>query len=250
MIGARRMVLLAVLVALALPACDRLPGKPQEADRVLRPSEVRDFDTLYGTNCAGCHGADGRMGAARPLNDPLYLALVDDATLERIVGEGIPGSLHPAFARDSGGMLTDDQVALLVRALRARWGEPAPSGHALPAYRDDAAPADRAAGAARRGIVVWAARCASCHGADGRGGREAGSVVDPDYLALVTDQALRTAVICGRPDLGMPDWRGAGEDADPLGPREISDVVAWLASHREAVASEGGAEQGGDGDVR
>ena len=40
------------------------------------PSQVMAFGTLYGQYCAGCHGADGRLGAARPLNDPVYLALV------------------------------------------------------------------------------------------------------------------------------------------------------------------------------
>ena len=34
-----------------------------------------------------------------------------------------------------------------------------------------------------------------------------GSVVDASYLALVSDQYLRTTVIAGRTDLGMPDWR-------------------------------------------
>ena len=46
-------------------ACDALPGKPTEAERPLRPSQVTDFATLYGENCAGCHGADGTLGAAR-----------------------------------------------------------------------------------------------------------------------------------------------------------------------------------------
>jgi cytochrome c oxidase cbb3-type subunit III len=55
--------------------------------------------------------------------------------------------------------------------------------------------------------------------------------VDPAYLALVSDQALRTAVVAGRPDLGMPDWRGA-HASEPLGAQEVSDVVAWMASHR------------------
>jgi hypothetical protein len=60
-------------------------------------------------------------------------------------------------------------------------------------------------------------------------------VVDAAYLALVSDQALRTAVIAGRTDLGMPDWR---EDIPGklLTPQQISDVVAWLAARREPVA--------------
>ncbi|HEY7318089.1 MAG TPA: hypothetical protein VIE89_10990, partial [Candidatus Binatia bacterium] len=52
------------------------------------------------------------------------------------------------------------------------------------------------------------------------------------YLALVSDQGLRTTVIVGRSDLGMPDWR-ANVSGQPMSPQEISDVVAWLASHRQ-----------------
>jgi hypothetical protein len=52
-------------------------------------------------------------------------------------------------------------------------------------------------------------------------------------VALVSDQALRTTVIVGRSDLGMPDWR-ANIPVRPMSPQEISDVVAWLASHRPA----------------
>ena len=33
----------------------------------------------------------------------------------------------------------------------------------------------------------------------------AGSLVDPSYLALVNDQTLRSTIIAGRPDWGMPD---------------------------------------------
>ena len=88
-----------------------------------------------------------------------------------------------------------------------------------------------APGDARRGGTAYAAYCAGCHGADGTGGPKGGSVVDGTYLGLVSDQALRTAVICGRPDLGMPDWRGAG-GGRPLTEQDIADVVAWLIAQR------------------
>jgi mono/diheme cytochrome c family protein len=64
---------------------------------------------------------------------------------------------------------------------------------------------------------------------------KAGSVVDPAYLGLVSDQYLRTVVIAGRPDLGMPGFREY-VPGKPMTPEEISDVVAWLASHRQSPA--------------
>ena len=76
-----------------------------------------------------------------------------------------------------------------------------------------------------QGLRVYAEACASCHGADGKGDK-GGSVVDAAYLALVSDQALRTAVIAGRTDLGMPDWR-SDIPGQPLTAQQIADVVAW-----------------------
>ena len=63
--------------------------------------------------------------------------------------------------------------------------------------------------------------------------------MDPSYLALVSDQYLRTTVVAGRADLGMPDWRGfiAGR---ALSPEEISDVVAWLVTKRTPVPGRSG----------
>jgi cytochrome c oxidase cbb3-type subunit 3/ubiquinol-cytochrome c reductase cytochrome c subunit len=68
--------------------------------------------------------------------------------------------------------------------------------------------------------------CAGCHGPDGRGARD---IADSSYLALVSDQHLRTVIITGMPQLGMPDWRG---HAKPLSDGDVTDVVAWLAAQR------------------
>ena len=54
------------------------------------------------------------------------------------------------------------------------------------------------------------------------------------FLKLVSDQMLRTSVIAGRPDLGMPDWRMRPRER-AMTPQEISDVVAWLAAQRPQV---------------
>ena len=44
--------------------CD-LPGRPNPSDRWAPPQLERSFDALYRKNCAGCHGADGKLGPHR-----------------------------------------------------------------------------------------------------------------------------------------------------------------------------------------
>jgi mono/diheme cytochrome c family protein len=217
-----------LLAGLAVGGCDALPGKPRPADRERIPSQVMAFAALYGNNCAACHGADGRLGASRPLNDPLYLALVPRSRLRGVIADGVPGTLQPAFAQSAGGTLTDAQIDALVSGLLERWGGAKPTkSDDIPSY---AAPA----GSAARGKAVYAAACAGCHGADGKSGQNGGAIADASYLSLVSDQYLRTTVIAGRVDLGMPDWRSY-TPGQPLTARQISDVVAWLIAQRRPV---------------
>ena len=216
---------LVVATAFAI-GCDRAPGRPG-AGAVVAPDRIRDFAVLYRGNCSGCHGLGGNGGAAMALSNPIYLALADDDVIRRATARGIPGTAMPAFARDSGGMLTDEQIDTVVKGIRTRWANPrAVAGIELPPY------AESAGGDPRRGGDVFATYCASCHGEAGRGGR-ASSIVDGSYLALVSDQGLRTTVIAGRPDLGAPDWRG-NVPGRPMTPRDIADVVAWLSAQRLA----------------
>ena len=213
--------------------CDSLPGRPDVAKREVVPAEVTAFDALYRRNCAGCHGADGRLGAARPLNDPVYLALVPADRLRAIIRDGVRGTSMPAFGTGAGGELPDAQVEALTQGMLTRWGRPeAVQGATLPPYEAIRRAPDPAA--PERGAAVYVRACAQCHGPEGRGGPKGGPIVDPTYLALVSDQSLRTTVITGRADLGKPDWRG-DIPGSPLTADEITDVVAWLAAHRQPV---------------
>ena len=217
--------ILGAVTSLAV-GCDSLPGTPTEADRPLRPSQVTDFTVLYRDSCAGCHGADGRFGAALPLAHPVYLALVDDEALRRVIANGVPGTSMPPFARSAGGALTDAQVDVLIEGIRQRWARPDVLGNDRPPPY-----AAVGAGDAVRGATVYDEYCASCHGRDGAGGPRAGSIIDRAYLALVSAQGLRTLVVAGRPDLGHPDWRTYAGRA-PMTAEDVSDVVAWMVTKR------------------
>ncbi len=206
--------------------CGNLPGRPTQDSIPIDPDNVTDFTVLYGRNCSGCHGAEAKGGAALSLGDPVYLAVADDATLHKVVTNGIAGTSMPAFAKSAGGMLTDSQVDIIVRGIRERYSKPNALAAATPPPYVANEPGDSA-----RGAAVYQTFCSSCHGPDGKGTPQASSIIDGSFLALLTDQELRTLVIVGRPDLGAPDWRN-NVPGKPMSSQEVSDVVAWLSSQR------------------
>ena len=83
----------------------------------------------------------------------------------------------------------------------------------------------------QRGKVAYETYCESCHGPKGEGGPKGSVITNKSFLALVSDQELRTIVIVGRPELGAPNWRG-NVPGKPMSDQEVTDVVAWLASRR------------------
>ena len=219
-------ILAAVGLSALLCGCASAPGRPVAGDEPVVPSEVTDFKVLYGENCSGCHGNDGKGGAAIALADPVYLAIADDTVVRHVTADGISGTSMPAFAQSAGGMLTDKQIDALAQGMRERWAQPDVLRGANPPPYSSSEPGD-----VSRGLVAYAQFCSSCHGAGGRGGQKAGSIVDGSFLALLNDQELRMIVIVGRPELGAPDWRG-NVPGKPMSPQDVSDVVAWLASQR------------------
>jgi len=229
-------------ICLALAGC-HAPGKPGPEPEIVRPEQVLEFNALYQQNCAACHGEQGRRGIAVSLADPVYLALAGRDVLIDATAKGgpkrSPGALMPAFAKKYGGALTDQQVAILADGILARWGKPGIlAGQTPPPY------AATATGDAVAGKADFIAYCVRCHrdaalpepAASSLPVHEAGPVTNPNYLALISDQSLRSTILAGRPDDGMPDWRSFA--AHPLSDQEVGDLVAWLASQRRALSNQ------------
>ena len=221
----RNLCVRAVLAVIVLSGCSAPHGQPNKGSEVLAPNEVSDFGTLYAENCAGCHGADGKGGAAIALANPVYLAIADDAVIRKVIANGVRGTAMPAFAEGTGGMLTDAQIDVITKEIRLRWAKQGILGATPPLY------APKSSGDTQRGEIAYKAYCESCHGPGGGGGHKGSAIADDSFLALVSDQGLRTIVITGRPELGAPDWRG-NVPGKPMSDQEVTDVVAWLASRR------------------
>jgi cytochrome c oxidase cbb3-type subunit 3/ubiquinol-cytochrome c reductase cytochrome c subunit len=228
-------------IALAIAGC-RAPGKPGPEPKVVRPEQVLDFATLYKQNCAACHGEEGRHGVSISLANPVYLALAGKDVLVSATAKGGKGSkdaagkLMPAYAKSQGGSLTDRQIEILADGMERNWGsKDLLAGETPPPYAATLN-GDAAAGEAAFGLY-----CARCHRASAAAQpadadkpvHEAGPVTNPSFLALMTDQSLRTTILAGRPEDGMPDWRGFG--ARPLTDQQVTDIVAWLATQRQTL---------------
>jgi len=260
----------AYLVALSLVAiagCD-LPGQPNPADRPVPSDKVMEFAVLFQQNCAGCHGDDGKLGAAPPLHDPLFRAIVPEDELISILNKGRQKTLMPAFSKENGGTLTPAQIQVLVKEIKGipyrivekkesgsvqfevvavssgitpRWGLVAKPPADAPSYREPSASSTgNSPGNEKKGELVYARACAGCHGDHGQGiereSKTVRTINDAVFLALISNQALRRLAITGRPDLGMPTYaeaRPANPAFVPLTDQEITDLVAMLASWRE-----------------
>ena len=222
----RSILTCAVVSMMFCAGCSRAPGRPGPNSEVIPPSQVLDFHLLYSEIWSGCHGRDGKSGTAISLGKPVFLAIADDAAIRRPVANGVPGTPMPAFAETAGGILTDKQIDVIVSGIRS-WAKPGAIGGEVPPYAAKL-------GDPHQGAEVYATYCSSCHGPEGRGGNKAGSIVNPSYLALTSDQNLRTIVIVGLPELDAPDWRN-NDPARPMSASETPDVVAWLASQRRQL---------------
>jgi cytochrome c oxidase cbb3-type subunit 3 len=216
----------AALGVILSSGCSSPHGQPQQGSETQAPNEVLQFGPLYAQNCAGCHGVEGQGGAAIALANPVYLGIADEKVIRKVIADGVTGTSMPAFAQSSGGMLTDKQIDVIANEIRSRWSRPGIlNGANPPSYTP------KSTGNAQQGEVVYGTYCKSCHGSEGQGGPKGSAITDDSFLALVSDQGLRTIVIAGRPELGAPDWRG-NVVGKPMSDREVTDVVAWLASRR------------------
>jgi mono/diheme cytochrome c family protein len=262
----KRLCGLLALLLLGAAGCG-LPGQPK-GQTPIPPDRVLKFDDLYSQNCSGCHGADGKMGPAPPLNDPLFRSIVPLKTVEEVVAGGRPGTLMPAWSQEKGGPLTAAQVAVLVNEIKGipyriqethdgdkaivtvvrdpagaakAWETPAAAPQDAPQYAlPSETPTDDAA--RKAGATVFARACAACHGDKGQGVKQgdglARTIDEPAFLALVSDQVLRRICITGRPDLGMPDYAHREKDPDykPLTSQDVANLTALLSAWRQVAA--------------
>jgi len=130
----------------------------------------------FATNCAGCHGSDGRGGERAPnIATSRNVTSLTESELSNFVRNGVPGSGMPAF-----GFLGDSGIRDVVVFLRQLEGKTT----GVKVTGDDAA---------GRTLFFGNAECSKCHMMHGEGGFIASDL--SDYGSGIASEPIRTAIV-------------------------------------------------------
>lgn len=217
-------IALLIILTLAVQSCmtkDSSEGSLAEQDRGLQ---------LYTDNCAICHGHKGSGGVGIPIGLKSFLEQTPDEYLHRTIRVGRPGRIMPTFYR-----LSEGEIKSIISHIRS-WKDttvPAWDGSRIKANASD-------------GKQVYGQYCASCHGADGQGGKGTGMmfsrprelpIVPPalnnqGFLNSVSDQMLKNIITHGRAETPMP----AASEFN-LRETDINNLVAYIRSFQKTMMS-------------
>lgn len=180
-------------------------------------------EQLYSTHCSACHGATGRGGVGVPLALPDFQYGVTNDYLEKTIRMGRPGRIMPAFSQ-----LTRDEVKAIIKHIRS-WapGKPFKTSN------------KRIKGDIKIGKQLFGQYCASCHGANGEGGKGTGvtfsrprdlpiiapALNNPGFLASASDLMIKTVLMNGREGTPMLSYLKQG-----VSESNINHLVAYIRS--------------------
>ncbi|MFN3583417.1 cytochrome-c oxidase, cbb3-type subunit III [Phenylobacterium sp.] len=203
-----------------------------EADPQLQAYALQVGQSVFGDNCATCHGAGGAGGKGYPnLRDDVWLhgtgTLADiEHTLKVGIRSGHPQArgetVMPAYGRDQ--LLSADQIRDLTEYVVALSGRKA-----------DAA-------AVARARQTFADQCAACHGPAGTGDQVKGApnLTDAEWLYGSDRDTIHDQIWNGRNGV-MPTWEAR------FSPETIKALAVYIHANagggeeRPQVAAIGGA---------
>lgn len=176
-------------------------------DQISQDPELYAFaqaggNALFKNNCSVCHGADAQGSKGFPnLSDDDWLWGGDLASIEQTIRFGIRSehdetrqSAMPSFGKDE--LLEKEEIEQVVDYVLSLSSEEGPKADAL-------------------GAEVFANNCASCHGEQGKGGRDFGApnLTDQIWLYGNEKEEVYNSVFNAHAGV-MPHWQGKlDEDA-------------------------------------
>ncbi|HEY8616333.1 cytochrome-c oxidase, cbb3-type subunit III [Phenylobacterium sp.] len=167
-----------------------------EQDPELQAYAMQVGQSVFGDNCATCHGAGGAGRVGYPsLRDDVWLWGGSLADIQHTIQVGVRSqnshtrgeTLMPAFGRDQ--MLEEPAVADVTEFVVALSGRKADGA------------------AVERGRQTFADQCAACHAADGTGDVSRGipNLADAEWLYGSDRKAIHDQIWNGRNGV-MPTW--------------------------------------------
>ena len=174
-----------------------------ETDRNLQQFALAMGESLFGDNCATCHGAGGRGAKGYP-------ALADDVWLWDGTLDGIEQTLRHGIRHES-----DDQTRLSAMPAFGRDGLLSTSQiDDLTEYVLDLSGQDADMAAVERAAPVFASQCATCHTSSGAGDRKVGApnLTDSEWLYGGESRDIYATIYNAR-NSHMPAWEARPDDA-------------------------------------
>jgi cytochrome c oxidase cbb3-type subunit III len=182
-----------------------------EKDPKLQAYAQQVGQSVFGDNCATCHGIGGTGGKGYPnLRDDVWLwgGKLEDIqyTITHGVRTGVPSarlSQMPAFGRDE--LLKPEQIDDLTEYVVHLSNRPAD------------------AGAIARAKPIFDTQCVACHGLEGKGDQTVGApnLTDSEWLYGSDRAAIRGQIFAGNGGV-MPTWGGR------LSPETIKAIAVYV----------------------
>jgi cytochrome c oxidase cbb3-type subunit III len=182
-------------------------------DPDLQQFAMAEGRSLFGDNCAPCHGSGGQGAHGYPnLNDDVWIWGGKLEDIQHTITVGVRStspdtrqSQMPAFGRDK--ILNDAQIDDLMEFVVSISGRPADHRAVI------------------RASKLFADNCAACHGAGGHGDRTMGApnLTDSDWLYGSTRADIRDQIWYGHGGV-MPTWAGR------LTREEIKSLAVYVHS--------------------
>ncbi len=193
-----------------------------------------DGAAVYQSNCSGCHQANGTGGGPfPPLAGNPDVTGADTSMLITTVLNGRSGPLQINGKSYSGvmpawrGSLSNTQIAAVITYIRSAW-----TNKAAIVSEDQVAAAGAPSGLS--GAQIFAAKCATCHQAQGQGSAAIPPLARNPHVAATDPKSMIATVVNGRSgplalngktyDGKMPTWSGQLSNAD------IAAVATYVRS--------------------
>ncbi len=185
----------------------------QAAVETQRQELAENGSALYEKYCSMCHGPDGNgylADEANALSNPDFLKSASDDYIIQGILRGRPGTPMSAWAKDKGGILTDEDAEAILAFIRTWQTEASVELKSMTVEGD-----------AENGAQVFERWCAACHGKSGEGGK-AVQLKNPVFLETASDAFIRYSIENGRRNTQMSAYKNI------LSAGNIDDVISYL----------------------